>query len=89
MKRLTPRATYLAEKEKAERERRAVDSRRQQLLRETERLSGALTQPSPQAEQASLMLRDTLVQGDFSLQLSALLSQANVSRSFVVALLGL
>jgi hypothetical protein len=69
-----------------EQERRALENQRQQLLREIAQLNMRSSQTAP-SDDSGEMLRDTLRNGDFSLQLSTLLAQANVSRFAVVAIL--
>lgn len=70
-----------------EQERRSLESQRQQLLQQI-RQAQAPTGISPGGSEQSEAIRDLLVNGDFTLQLTTLLAQANVSRFSVVALLG-
>lgn len=69
-----------------EQERRQLESQRQQLLQQIRQLRAAGS--SAADPDLSAAIRDLLVEGDFNLQLNALLAQANVSRFSVVALLG-
>lgn len=71
-----------------EQERRVLDSRRQQLVREIQHLNIKAAQKIAPSGDASGQLRDQFRDGDFTVQLGALLAQANASRPFVVALLG-
>lgn len=72
-----------------EQERRALENQRQQLLRQVAQLQSSQSEvTTPVATETSDLLRSTLINGDFTLQLNTLLAQANISRFSVVALLG-
>ena len=71
-----------------EQQRRTLENQRQQLLRQISQLRTSDTGQTEQHLELSGAVRQTLQNGDFTLQLNTLMAQANVSRFSVVALLG-
>jgi len=71
-----------------EQQRRELENQRQALLRQVAQLRASeKTDPSQQSDLSSA-LKKTLQEGDFTLQLNALMAQATLSRFSVEALLG-
>lgn|SRR5690554_920531 len=71
-----------------EQQRRELENQRQALLRQVAQLRASEQLNATQQSDLSSVLKKTLQEGDFTLQLNTLMSQATLSRFSVVALLG-